>query len=354
MKTYLFKIIFVLALVTLSLTGCKTVNPVTVSTDRMDYGQVIAESWKRQTLLNVVRLRYADAPVFLEITSIINSRTVEGNVNAGAGAPGISGSGIDVNVGGYQTWTNSPTVSYQPVIGEEFTKSLLQPVPPAAVFQLIQGGWPVDLVLGTVVSSINGLRNASAGLEADSTFRDLVKTMAHIQRVKGLGFRVVSDSDRTSIIVVMPADETAPIIADKTHIRELLGLDPDARQFEVVFGLTPMNRQEVAMISRSMLELMLQLGFGIDLPPEHIAEGRVLPGYKTAGDTALTVPLAHIHSGLKEPVGAYTAVHYRNYWYWIEDTDVPSKRLFTFLMILFSLAQNGQTYAGPLVTVPSR
>ena len=31
----------------------------------MDYGQVIADSWKRQTLLNVVHLRYADAPVFL-------------------------------------------------------------------------------------------------------------------------------------------------------------------------------------------------------------------------------------------------------------------------------------------------
>src|SRR5512139_2409640 len=57
----------------LVLAGCASVSPQRVNTDRMDYGQVVADSWKRQTLLNVVRLRYADAPVFLDVSSIINS-----------------------------------------------------------------------------------------------------------------------------------------------------------------------------------------------------------------------------------------------------------------------------------------
>ena len=63
------------ALILLTMAGCAGVPPGRITTDRMDYGQVIAESWKRQTLLNVVRLRYADAPVFLDVASVINSYT---------------------------------------------------------------------------------------------------------------------------------------------------------------------------------------------------------------------------------------------------------------------------------------
>jgi hypothetical protein len=62
----------------------------------------------------------------------------------------------------------------------------------------------------------------------------------------------------------------------------------------------------------------------------------------------------HIHSGTVAPADAYAAVPYKGYWYWIDDTDIASKRTFTFLMILFSLAETGQTTAAPVVTVPSR
>jgi hypothetical protein len=47
-------------------------------------------------------------------------------------------------------------------------------------------------------------------------------------------------------------------------------------------------------------------------------------------------------------------VPYKGHWYWIDDADVASKRIFTFLMILFSLAETGQSTAAPVVTVPSR
>jgi hypothetical protein len=62
----------------------------------------------------------------------------------------------------------------------------------------------------------------------------------------------------------------------------------------------------------------------------------------------------HIRSGKEAPADAYAAVPFKGYWYWIDDTDIESKRTFTFLMILFSLAETGQTTAAPVVTVPSR
>ena len=108
----------------LSLAGCVSVSPKHLTTDRMDYGQVVADSWKRQTLLNVVRLRYADAPMFLDVASIINSHTVGGSGSARATLP--SGSGSDVfEAGGSGVWSNTPTVTYQPLLGDRFTRSLL-------------------------------------------------------------------------------------------------------------------------------------------------------------------------------------------------------------------------------------
>jgi len=109
----------------------------------------------------------------------------------------------------------------------------------------------------------------------------------------------------------------------------------------------------VAVLTRSMMEIMLQLGFGIDLPAAHAAGGRVLPDRRQPGD-AQARPLVHVRSGAEAPADAYAAVPYKGYWYWIDDNDIASKRTFTFLMILFSLAETGQTTAAPVVTVPSR
>jgi hypothetical protein len=107
------------------------------------------------------------------------------------------------------------------------------------------------------------------------------------------------------------------------------------------------------MLTRSMMEIMLQLGFGIDLPAAHAAGGRALPGQRRPGE-AEAAPLVRIRSGTEAPEDAYSAVPYKGYWYWIDDSDIASKRTFTFLMILFSLAETGQASASPVVTVPTR
>ena len=341
------------ALGLLALAGCASVSPQHVTTDRIDYGQVIADSWKRQTLLNVVRLRYADAPVFLDVSSIINSYTVGGNANAGATLP--SNTNPDVfQLGASGNWSNTPTVTYQPLLGDRFTRSMLQPIPPAAIFQLLQGGWPANLVLSTTVGSINGLRNTIGGVAADPGFIELSSAMTRIQRTGGVGIRVEPHKDGSAVaMVIRRAESGTELSADGRRVRELLGLEEDLSEFEIAYGLVPKNNHEVAILSRSMMEIMLQLGFGIDLPAAHATDGRALPGQRQTGD-AQAKPLVHIHSGTEAPADAYAAVPFKGYWYWIDDTDIASKRIFTFLMILFSLAETGQSTAAPVVTIPSR
>jgi hypothetical protein len=43
------------------------------------------------------------------------------------------------------------------LLEEKFTKSLLQPLSPLALYSLVQAGWPVDAVFGTEVRAVNGL-----------------------------------------------------------------------------------------------------------------------------------------------------------------------------------------------------
>jgi hypothetical protein len=329
------------------------VPPAHVTTDRIDYGQVVAESWKRQTLLNVVRLRYADAPVFLDVASIINSYTVGGSANAQATLPSRITPDV-LQLGGSGNWSNTPTVTYQPLLGDRFTRSLLQPIPPISVFQLMQGGWPVSLVFRTVVGSVNGLRNASTGVAADPGFDELSDALSRVQRAGNIGIRIEARKDGGGVLVVMrKAERDTPLGEDSRRVRELLELADDVGEFEIAYGLVPRHRNEVAMLTRSMMEIILQLGFGIDLPAEDAAGGRALPGNWQAGDE-VAKPLVHIRSGAQAPEEAYAAVPYKGHWYWIDDADVASKRTFTFLMILFSLAETGQSTAAPVVTVPSR
>jgi hypothetical protein len=303
----------------------------------------------------VVRLHYADVPVFLDVSTIINSNTYAGKANASLELPGVGVNDPSVlRLGAENSWTNTPTVTYQPLLGDRFTKSLLQPVPPPSVFQLMQGGWSVEMVMRTVVSSINGLRNNSAGVGADSKFNELVETLSRIQRTGGLGIRVEPRTGGSAVVIVLPrGDASQALIQDSRRVQQLLGLENNGGEFEIAYGLFPRRGSEVAILSRSILELMLELGFGIDVPEAHVKAGRVLPGRRQA-DSAPYTPLTRIHSGAEAPEDAYVAVPYRGHWYWIDDSDLASKSTFTFLLILFSLAETGQSAAAPVVTVPSR
>jgi hypothetical protein len=60
-----------------------------------------------------------------------------------------------------------------------------------------------------------------------------------------------------------------------------------------------------------------------------------------------------IHSGASQPQDAYVAVRYRNLWFWVDDRDLPSKRVFTFLRMFSSIAETGVTPQLPLLTIPA-
>ena len=98
--------------------------------------------------------------VFVDVASVISQYALEGEVSLGASwSNGING---DMqNVGGRGKYRDQPTVTYAPLIGKQFSESLMKPIPPPALFFLIQAGWSVDMVFRLCVQSINTLHNRS-------------------------------------------------------------------------------------------------------------------------------------------------------------------------------------------------
>jgi len=54
------------------------------------------------------------------------------------------------------------------------------------------------------------------------------------------------------------------------------------------------------------------------------------------------------------PEGAFVAVPYNHRWFWIDNKDLPSKQVFSFLMFTFTLVETRNTEGKPLVTTPVR
>lgn len=48
------------------LSGCTQLGPRSITRDRFDYAAAVADSWKEQALLNIVKVHYADNAVFVK------------------------------------------------------------------------------------------------------------------------------------------------------------------------------------------------------------------------------------------------------------------------------------------------
>jgi len=96
------------------------------------------------------------------------------------------------------------------------------------------------------------------------------------------------------------------------------------------------------------------MGSQADVPPEDVAQGRASPGWESITNGTVSPRPIRILCSQNEPPNAFVAIPYRNHWFWIDDRDLKSKRTFSFMMLLFTLADTGQTEPLPLVTIQAQ
>lgn len=349
-------LVFVAALLA---AGCQTIGTGSVQRDRIGYAEAIGTSWKEQMLLNIVKLRYLDTPVFLDVSSVISSYELASQVNLSANIFPNASAGTNQSLGATGTYTDKPTISYTPITGERYLNSLIRPISPQAVFAMIEAGHPADFLLRVTARAINGIYNYSVSQTraraADPTFYMVIEAIRRIQQEGALSVRIEKRGDQQSTYLGFRRGVNEDVEKSIRFVKEALGINPGNDEPLLVFGSLHRNPDEIALLTRSVQEILTEFSAGVEVPERDLTEGRATPLLRpdqTAGSR--NYPLMRIQSSGEPPADAYAGVRYRGRWFWIDDRDLSSKRMMMFLTVFSSLAETGIAPQIPLITIPAR
>jgi hypothetical protein len=114
------------------------------------------------------------------------------------------------------------------------------------------------------------------------------------------------------------------------------------------------RNDEIDMMTRSMLQIMLEFAAIVQVPESDVVQGKAAPGLVDAQAVgALSGPPLRVLVTDTPPQDAHVAVQYDRRWFWIADTDIQSKYTFGIIMLLFSIADTGVKGSAPVVTIPA-
>jgi len=236
------------------LPGCASdVVTHAVRTDRFEFNEAIVQSWNEQLLLNLVRLRYRDNPLFLEMGSIIAGYTMRGTAGLTGGivfTPQVTDD-LRLSLGG--EFTFAPTMTYTPLQGEDFATRLLSPVTPLTVLYLSQSGWSLARLFTVCVQEANTIPNAvsASGPTPDiapefDSFREVTEALRELQ-IKGRLLVALDTDGKTVLLHIIKGkgqSEDAPVAV----VRRILALDPDTSVYRVKPGLVRESATEIAVM----------------------------------------------------------------------------------------------------------
>ncbi len=336
------------------LAGCVSRGPDAIPVDRFNYNAAIANSMQEQLLLNIVRMRYGEAPFFLDVASVVQqySRTARADA-AGFGVfNGVTSDG-QIGAGVSGTLSETPTITYRPIVGAELVNQLVQPIPPSVVIILMAHGWDAREIMLITVERLNDLRNPfSSGasmLDAQTrqAFLTALNQIAYLQMRAGLRVRALpaSEGGGYTLRVTTPADEPADTAAIRRKFRELLDIDVDAVTTEIVSSPRS-ERHQIAVETRSVMSILAEISRDIQTPQRDIDSGRAYPGRPDS-----PVSVVKILAAEERPSDAYIAVRYRDSWFYVPDTDLQTKRVFALLQMLLAVQTSPEKSLAPLITV---
>jgi hypothetical protein len=343
----------------LSLSGCQGLGPATLAAGRGAYNDVIARTNSEQTLGLIVRMRYGDPFGLLAVSS------VTANLRVGANAKGEAGIGTEsawqgniVPFSAGVSIEDNPTISYTPIEGQAFLREWLAPLSLETLAPAMQAGVNLDVLLPLLVSRMNGLRTgAEASPEERAAFARATAILEELRTIGVGGWSVdTAHASRYEFILSgYSPDHTAQV----DELLRLLDVSAETGAgstitIPVTLGLRAGSSGALAIQTKSVAEIMRTAARSIEVPEEHVKAGIVAPSPVMADEAG---PALRIHSSSSAPSHANVAVEHRGWWYYVDDTDLVSKRLFEDIQLLFlsrlSEATRGAQSA-PVLTIPVR
>jgi hypothetical protein len=329
--------------ITLALGGCASLGAQRLPDDRLDYNEALRESDTALLLANIVAVRFGESPSFLSVGSVVSQYERNGFFNPNAR---VAPYGIDpaATLNGQAFLRETPTVTYTPVIGDKFVRSVLEPMPPQILLSMLQAGWAVDTLFRFSVRSINGVRNASRAplfeQGGDPEFEQALAALRRLQRDNKLSIRVIRHEKTFAAHAQVSRELTEADRADIALVQRAFRMGGAAFKGEVaiVAAEAADNPNELAIATRSMMEVLQIMSLGVDVA----GDGRFDPA----------APV-RVHSGPKRPKLVYAAIRRRDRWYWIAADDTASQRAIMLAEVLMVVNAQGGTQTAPLITVPA-
>jgi hypothetical protein len=316
-------------------TGGCAFGPKVLEKSHGRYNEAVRRVDEEQLLRNIVRLRYNETPMDLNVSSIAAQYELDGTAEARPFfvAPNPSNSNIvfrtftkilpDVSVSG----ANRPTITLVPSHSGDAVQRFLTPISTDTLVFLFQTSWPVSSVMRLWVERLNGVPNAAAAsgppqgqIPDFARFRRVADLFQSIRAHKlatihpdeqivevggplpassvngsalveaaksGLEYRPREDGKSWSLVrkerrLVVDLVPEALGDPDLDELAMLLNLQPGLNRYEVVVapGIVPdplmfpgAPRHDLEFSTRSTAQVWYYLSNGVEVPPEHLASG---------------------------------------------------------------------------------
>ena len=387
--------------------GC--LGPQAVRSTRLRYNEVYRATTDEQLLVNIVRLRYADSPVFIDLPNITGQFEVAGTANYTGGVGNQFAGRTRLGFGEVRL-RDTPTLSYHPREGREIAKALLNPLAPD-LFSVVNAGAHVEQLLWITINDMNdvpnaprattltpkvpddnteflrGIRLLEALRERDATElaidtteesdgasdpipegqvqgRDLLNAAkdGYVYRARGAGRMTLLKREKELYLRIRPAFVHSP---EMQEVARIFHLTPGLSRYRIKSELSeeagdrlpsPLGQDTLYLNLRSVLQIMTFLSKGVCVPEEHVLSG-VAPA--TPGPdgrpydwTRVTAGYFRVAARRRRPRDAEVAVPYRGYWFYIDRRDTSSRAILAILEILFALQESDGKSVGPLLTLP--
>jgi hypothetical protein len=379
---------------------------------RIHYNESYSHTATQEMLLNVVRMRYGEAPSFLDLPAV-TTVTEAGVVGAGAQAAALDGT-----FGGVFNLREEPTLSYQPRSGDNLAESLTKAFTAELLLDVPPGNDTRTFLLA-FVDSMNGVRNSPTAtspgsriIEPNDDYRYAIDLIDGMTTRGALRTRVAKRDVEAHAAVptkALPGGGKVPGVgmvtaATKNYHYEVSGeevtlvkesrllaltvrhddLDAgDFQEFTRIFRLEPgrsaytvksQENDEVDYMAESVgdqsfdepsdtLTLNVRSGYqvlaflskGVDVPESHVRHGKVCmfkgPDGRPFDARQITRGLFKVCVQKHRPLRSDVAVYYRGHWFYIAENDVQSRSTLSFVKFAIDLqSQSGN--AGPVLTLP--
>jgi hypothetical protein len=336
--------------------GCASIGPTRLGRDQLDYARTLSEAGKRQTLLNLVRMRYGEPPAFLSVQQVVAGYTLQGTAQAGMNASPSTRSSDFATLLGTAQYTDRPTFTLSPVAGEHFVQAYLRPFAPADIVPLVEGGAPVDVLFRLVARSVGPLQNTHPMGNSDRSgspeFLRLMRDLRTLQEAGVLLVRLRREKEGARVFIAFETRHAPPMRGLVSRVLQLLRVDPSSREVEVVYGSGQerTRAREIPVLTRSLLNVLGAIAAEMQVPEEDVRAGRTDPTLREPGDPR---PSIAVRTSPSEPTGAYVAVRVEDRWYWVDGADLESKKAFAILEVLRSIAEGGRGVPTPVLTIPT-